>query len=59
MPSYLHDAKIDNETIAKKLFYHCSFKNEKNQLVENKLITLLKKSLLPSGSLSVCHVKKE
>ena len=42
---------------AERSLHHCSFWSEKNQRTLDKLITLLKKSLLPSQSLSVCHVR--
>ena len=42
---------------AKRSLHHCSFKSEKNQRTEDKLITLLKKVFLPAQSFSVCHSK--
>ena len=42
---------------AERSLHHCSFRSEKNQRTEDKLITQLKKSLLPAQSLSVCHAR--
>ena len=41
---------------AERSLHHCSFRSEKNQRAEDKLITF-EESLLPSQSLSVCHVR--
>ena len=43
VPSYLSDAELDDETIDRALFHHCSFRSEKNQRTEDKLITPMKK----------------
>ena len=41
--SYLCDAELDDETIGKRYLHHCSFRSEKNQRTEDKLVTLMKK----------------
>ena len=42
---------------AERSLHHCSLRSEKNQRAVNKLITLLKKVLVSSQSLSVGHVR--
>ena len=46
-PSYSCDAEVDDETIGKALLHHCSFRSEKNQRTEDKLITLMICQLSP------------
>ena len=41
-PLYLCDAELDDETIGKRYLHLCSFRSEKNQRTEDKLITLMK-----------------
>ena len=49
--------KSETTPSAERSLYHCSLKSEKNQRAVDKLITLLKKGLLSSHSLSVGHVR--
>ena len=54
VPSYLFDANSTMRPSGKRSLHHCSFRSEKNQRTEDKLITLVKK-VCCQLSLFVCH----
>ena len=59
MPSYLHDAELIDETIAKRSLHHCSIQEREEPAGRRQAYHTFEESLLPSQSLSVCRVSTE
>ena len=56
-PSYLRNARSVAAPLAERSLHHCSLGSEKNQAGRRQAYHSLEESLLPSQSLSVCHVR--
>ena len=57
MPSYLHDAELSDETIGRALSSPLFIQERKEPAGRRQAPYSLKECLLPSQSLSVCHVR--
>ena len=56
-PSYLHDAELDDETIGRALSSPLFTQEREEPAGRRQAYHSLEESLLPSQSLSVCHVR--
>ena len=56
MPSYLHDAELSDDTIGKALHSPLFTQQREEPASRRQAYHSLEESLLPSQSLSVCHV---
>ena len=57
MPSYLHDAELSDETTGKALSSPLFTQEEEEPVGRRQVYHSVEESLLPSQSLSVCHVR--
>ena len=57
MPSYLHDAELDDETIGRALSSPLFIQEREEPASRRQAYHSFEESLLPSQSLSVCHVR--